>query len=303
MTDSVVCQACGTRMKAGRQRCLRCGEPLQAAPPRAPFKLSSGQTLIVGGVLSLAVLATVLIVLATSPPMVEGDPSSVSSALPPSAEPAAAAAVQTPGMSETSAPDFVDPARAGRAAFTTGNFEAARLSYEEALAAHPGDPEVLNNLGQILVRQGRVEEAVARLERAAALAPENWVYRFNLAHAVGRLGQWDRAAAEYREAGRLFPDDYATQYNLAMALHKKGDDQAAIPEFEKAIQLAPGEPSFHVSLAISLEKVGRTTDAIREYHAYLEMAPSAPDAGRVKTHIDALAAAQPAAGAGPASTS
>lgn len=303
MTDSIVCPSCGTRIKASRERCLRCNQLLRAAPPRVAFRLSRGQTLIVATLASLVALATMVILWNPEPPQVDDvarPPLSSPSA------PVAAAATATPDEPPNGVPSnggFIDAARVGTAAFATGNFEASRVAYEEALAKRPDDPEVLNRLGQALERLGQVDDAVARFERAAALAPENWVYHFNLAHAVGRLGQWDRAAAEYREAGRLFPDDYATQYNLAMALHKKGDDQAAIPEFEKAIQLAPGEPSFHVSLAISLEKVGRTTDAIREYHAYLEMAPSAPDAGRVKAHIDALAAVQPAAGAGAAPTS
>ena len=89
----------------------------------------------------------------------------------------------------------------------------------------------------------------------------------------------------------MFPTDYATQFNLAMALQRKADDREAIPEFEKAIALAPGEPSFHLALGDSLAKVGRLTDAQRAFRQYLELEPEAPDAAKVKAHIDTLGAA------------
>ena len=76
-----------------------------------------------------------------------------------------------------------------------------------------------------------------------------------------------------------------------MALRRQGNDDAAIPVFEKAIELAPGEPSFHIALGNSLQTVGRMADAQREFELYVEMEPDAPDAARVKAHVEALAAA------------
>jgi Flp pilus assembly protein TadD len=89
----------------------------------------------------------------------------------------------------------------------------------------------------------------------------------------------------------LFPDDYATQFNLALAVQRSGDAGAAIPEFEKAIQLAPAEASFQLALGNSLQAAGRLPDARKAFEKYLEMEPSAPDAARVKAHIEALSAA------------
>jgi len=74
----------------------------------------------------------------------------------------------------------------------------------------------------------------------------------------------------------------------------KGDDEAAVGEFKRAIELAPSEPSFHLSLAISLEKTGKVADAQREYAQYLEMDPSAPEAQKLKAHMQALASGQTA---------
>jgi tetratricopeptide (TPR) repeat protein len=301
VSDSVVCAACGARIRADRERCLRCGEILidagRAASGVPSLNLSKGQLLMIGTVASFVILALGVILWQTDAPVAD-------EAARPLSSPAAAAAPRRDSSVTTNraqvandlaeSATFVDVARSGGAAFAVGNFESARASYEQALAKKPDDPDALNSLGQVLVRLGKVDEAVVRFERAVALAPSKSTYHFNLAHAVGQLGLWDRAVEEYRAAVALFPEDYATQFNLAMALHKKGDDPAAIPEFEKAIQLAPAEPSFHLSLAVSLEKTGRVPDALEHYRQYLAMAPSAPDASRVKAHIDALAAARPA---------
>jgi Flp pilus assembly protein TadD len=188
----------------------------------------------------------------------------------------------------------LDSSRLAGAAYSNGDIQTAQAHYEEAIAKNPDDPDAINGLGQMLARQGRVDEAIQRFTRAIELAPKKWTYHFNLAHAEGELGQWDRAIAEYRTAAELFPQDYATQYNLAMALHKKGDDVAAVGEFRRAIELAPSEASFHLSLGISLEKTGKVADARQEYAQYLEMEPSAPEAEKLKAHIQALAGGQAA---------
>ena len=310
MAGYVVCAACGARIKADRQECLRCGEKLVAVAPAEPsmpwwdaLGLSQGRALMLASAVSFVLLGAVVYVWQQTAPEPVDDVARPAG--PPPATPAATApdssVTPPPSVSahiETSKPSFepatfLDSNRLAGAAFSSGNFEAARASYEQSLAKRPDNPEALNALGQALVRLGKIDEAIPRFERAIELAPDKWTYHFNLAHAVGQHEHWDRAAEEYRKAAVLFPTDYATQYNLAMALHKKGDDQAAIPEFEKAIQLAPGEPSFHVSLGISFEKVGRTADAVREYRQYLEMAPAAPNAASLKQHLEALGPAKP----------
>jgi Flp pilus assembly protein TadD len=301
----VVCPNCGTRIKAGRAHCLRClaDLPHPDEPVRLPVWVSLGlsrrQQLTLGVVASIVVVAMLVVIWQTAPEAIDDRPQPAATTAPPRAAiapkppedvPQPSAVAPTPPVDPTAGVAVLNASRAGLAAYAAGNFEAARAAYEEALTRKPDDAETLNNLGQVLVRLNRTPEAIPRFERAIALTPDKSTYHFNLAFAVAQLNQWDRAIAEYREAQKLFPDDYATQYNLAMAIQKKGDQKGAIPEFEKAIALAPGEPSFHLSLGMALERVGRTTDAVKEYRTYLEMDPSGADAGRLKDHVDTLAA-------------
>src|SRR3989442_1361872 len=98
MADYVVCSSCGARIKATRQRCLRCLEPLHGdeTPSYPSLSLSRVQTLALAGGVSLVLLALVVVLWWTRPQ--QEDPvarpySTPSSAQPPapvtsSAEPA-----------------------------------------------------------------------------------------------------------------------------------------------------------------------------------------------------------------------
>jgi Flp pilus assembly protein TadD len=306
MSSFVICASCGARIKANRQRCLRCDEPLvAAAAAHAPLQLpewgtaSTGRMVMIGGGASVVLLvgavafwqstsAVVLDEVARPAPGAPLTAARPATAHRPGEVPAARTELFTPVTS-------LDSTRLGNAAYTAGDIQAAKARYEAAVAANPDDPDAINAVGQMLVRQGQIEDAILRFSQAIRLAPDKWTYRFNLARAEGQLGRWDAAIADYRTAAGLFPGDYATQYNLAMALHKKGDDEAAVREFKRAIEMAPSEASFHLSLAISLEKTGKLADARLEYATYLEMEPTAPEAEKLKAHLQILAAGQPAA--------
>jgi len=308
MSGFVVCPACGARIKAGRGHCLRCFEtlPVEGAPDEPQpwyrsLQLSQGTTLIVGVALTLAALLLSALIWERATPTVDD----VARPVPSSARtPAVGArgrgqAADAPPLPPMRAPilepGFVGAPKARGATTGTVDFAAAKAAHEQALAKRPDDPETLNKLGEALVGLGNIDEAIPRFERAATLAPDRWAYHFNLAHAASQLLLWDRAVAEFRRAAVLSPTDFATQFDLALALHKKGDDNAAVTEFEKANKLGPGEAKVQVALAMSLEKVGRIPDAVRAYQRFLEIEPGAPDAEKVKAHVESLGSAQPPA--------
>ena len=306
MSGFVVCPACGARIKAGRGHCLRCFEtlPVEGAPEEPQpwyrsLQLSQGTTLIAGVALTLAALALSAVIWERATPAVDdvARPALSTTKTTDSKATGRGPLVDAPApiRAPILEPGFLDASKATGASAATVDFAAARSASEQALVKRPDDPETLNKLGQALVGLGKIDEAIPRFERATALAPDKWTYHFNLAHAASQLLLWDRAVAEYRRAATLSPTDFATQFDLALALHKKGDDNAAVSEFEKAAKLAPAESKVQVLLGITLEKVGRIPDAIRAYRRFLELEPGAPDAEKVKAHIETLGSAPPAA--------
>lgn len=192
---------------------------------------------------------------------------------------------------------FMDPSAAAAVSYTAGDYATAIGQFEEAVKNNPQDAESLSNLGQVLVKLGRVPDSIPYFERACSLNPDRWAYRFNLARALGLMQRWDEAIASYRQAQQLFPNDYVTTFNLGLALHKKGDDAGAVDEYLKAVSLNPDDASFRMALAISYEALQRKPEAAGAYGEYLRILPNAPDAEKVRARI-ALLGGQTAAPAG-----
>lgn len=89
---------------------------------------------------------------------------------------------------------------AGNAAWEGGDRDRARRLYRAAIARDGSDAWAMNNLGLLLVRSGRHEEALGPLARALELRPELTVARNNLGVALERTGHPSLAAEHYRAA-------------------------------------------------------------------------------------------------------
>jgi tetratricopeptide (TPR) repeat protein len=189
---------------------------------------------------------------------------------------------------EPAGPAHMDPQSEGSAAYSDGNYDTAVERYQAAITKNPDDAEALSNLGQVLVRLGKAEEAIPYFDRAIALIPQRWAYRFNRARALGILGRTEEAVAGYRDAQQLFPNDYATLFNLGLALHRLGDEAGAVEAYKKAIELDPNDATFRLALGTSLERLQRPRDAVAAYDEYLRLAPAAPDADSVRARIAQL---------------
>jgi len=288
----VICASCGARIKANRERCLRCEAPLVAwkKPELLPSWLQRlGGGTLVFGIVAVAALG-VMVALYLDSRSSTSDDASRSVSRPRVTQPsdqnvASQSAVRTSGIEPV---DFMDIRRG--TADLSGDVASARVQYEDAAKKSPDDPELQNNLGLALERLNQIDAALVRFERATQLDPRNWEYHFNLAHSSSLRRGLDRAVSEYRIAADLMPTNYATHYNLGMTLRRKGDELSAIPVFQKGIEIAPTVAPFRLALGLSLEALGRTAEAQQEFQAYIDMVPGAPNADSVKSHLQSLSA-------------
>jgi tetratricopeptide (TPR) repeat protein len=185
---------------------------------------------------------------------------------------------------------FLDAPGRGATAYMAGDYATALGQYRAAVERNPQDAESLSNLGQVLVRMNKADEAIQYFERAVSILPDRWAYQFNLARALGLVGRLDDSVTAYRRAQQLFPDDYVTTFNLALTLHKRGDDEGAVEQYQKAIALQPEDASFRLALATSLERLQKRSEAAAAYQEYLRLSPSGPDADKVRARIAELTA-------------
>jgi protein O-mannosyl-transferase len=157
-------------------------------------------------------------------------------------------------------------------------YRDAETLWRDTLAKNPGSWLAHNNLGGVLIRQGKVPEAVIHLEQAVRLKPDYAEAHFNLAAALERVGKLEDAIGQYEQALRFNPDYTEAHYNLGVALQQVGKLEEAIRHYEQALHVNPDYAEAHNNLAVALEQVGKFEDAIRHWKQAVQIKPDYADA-------------------------
>ena len=140
----------------------------------------------------------------------------------------------------------------GEAYDTAGRNDDAAQAYQQAIAAKPDVPGYYNNLGNVLARAGKIEEAKAAYTKSAGLDPPNaataW-RNFGISlYNANRLGD---AVEPLQKAAELDPKNAQTWYLLGASLvykmttKKVGSKEevqfapGTIEAYEKAVELDP----------------------------------------------------------------
>jgi tetratricopeptide (TPR) repeat protein len=93
--------------------------------------------------------------------------------------------------------------------------------------------------GNVLVNNGKREEALAEYREAARLSPKSTVARERLADTLYDLGKKDEALAEYRAVAAQEPGQVTAHIGAARVLADAGDLSQARAELTAALQAAP----------------------------------------------------------------
>ena len=162
-----------------------------------------------------------------------------------------------------------------------GNAEQAATEFQLALAIHPNDPQVLNNLGNALQQTGQCERAVEAYRRALAVRPDYAGAWSNLGKALEESGSIDEAIEAYRKAIALRPDFPEAHYNLGNALRMRDRLDDAIEAYERALALRPNHAATHSNLGNALKDAGRIDEAIAHYRRAWDLGADARAAGNL----------------------
>jgi tetratricopeptide (TPR) repeat protein len=135
---------------------------------------------------------------------------------------------------------------------TAGRNEEAAQAYQQAVAAKPDVPGYYNNMGNVLARAGKIDEAKAAYTKSAELDPPNaagaW-RNFGISlYNANRLGD---AVEPLQKSAALDPNSAQTWYLLGASLvykmttKKVGDKEevqfapGTIEAYQKALELDP----------------------------------------------------------------
>ncbi|MDN3920131.1 XrtA/PEP-CTERM system TPR-repeat protein PrsT [Roseateles violae] len=135
----------------------------------------------------------------------------------------------------THAKDFPVQKALADAQARSGNYAAARRSYEAALQLRPSDAEAMNNLANVLLRQ-KDPGALKVAEKALALAPYNPLVIDTAGWANHIAGNMDKALTLLRDARLREPNNPEIRYHLATVLAKAGRKSEAREELQAALR-------------------------------------------------------------------
>jgi tetratricopeptide (TPR) repeat protein len=146
-------------------------------------------------------------------------------------------------------------AKLGESYDIAGRNDEAAQAYQQAVAAKPDDPGYYNNLGNVLARAGKIEEARAAYTKSAELDPTKAATAWrNFGISLYNANRGGDAIEPLQKSAELDPKSAQTWYLLGaclvykMTVKKVGDKD--VPEFapgtieayQKAVELDPNGP-------------------------------------------------------------
>ena len=156
--------------------------------------------------------------------------------------------------------------REGNRLFAEGKYEEAEKAYLEAQTKSPGQPEILYNIGNALIKQGKFPQGIRALRQSSESGKEQIKTDslYNTGNALYMTGDFKSSADAFIEALKLHPEDKDAKHNLELALQKlqeqqqqkeqqqsdsakqrqdSGDQEKNQPEESEGIQAKPKEPN------------------------------------------------------------
>ncbi len=142
----------------------------------------------------------------------------------------------------------------------------------QAIDLDASNVQALNNLGGILVLQGKSSEGIGLMQSAISIAPNYAQTHNNLGFALmGVNKDYSGAEKEFRRAIQLQPNDFGALQNLgtSLFLQKRYSDAAIV--FEGIIKAKPAAAKSHYYLAAIDSIQSKAEDAIAHLSKALEL--------------------------------
>ena len=115
--------------------------------------------------------------------------------------------------------------------------------------------------GRTLMGRGLNEQAAREFRTALNLRPDGLQYN-NMGLVLEKLGKLDEAIANYRKALAVDSMDWNTHQNLGTIYFRTGQDQQALTALKKAAEINPSAIQAHGILSYVYKRMGRTSEAI-----------------------------------------
>jgi protein O-mannosyl-transferase len=139
-------------------------------------------------------------------------------------------------------------------------YRDAETCYRTIIESNPDCWAAHNNLGDVLLKKGLVDEAIVHCQKAVEIRPNYQLGHNSLGVALLQKGQVDEAIAHFQTVLEINPNqsthrnvsDALAHLNLGNILLKKGRADEAIAHYEKALEITPRSVLTQNNLAWAL---------------------------------------------------
>jgi tetratricopeptide (TPR) repeat protein len=175
--------------------------------------------------------------------------------------------------------------------------------FQEAQKAAPEKDPNLHlfwaRMGESYDLAGRNDEAINAYQQAVTLKPDNAGYYNNLGNVLARVGKIDEARAAYTKSAELDPPGAALAWrNFGISLYQAGRMQEAVEPLKKAAEIDPKNPQTWYLLGACLvasadyKQVGDKMEVtlkpgtVEAYQKAMELDPNGPWGKQAKEGLD-----------------
>lgn len=134
------------------------------------------------------------------------------------------------------------------------------------------------NRGNVLVKEGRLDEAIKYFRRVLRFDPSFAEAANNLGNALASQGDMDEAMRYYEECLRIDPGFARAHNNLAIILIQKGKFEEAIGHYQESLRSEPQTAETHYNLGVTLAAMGRLDEAAECFSGALRLKPELAEA-------------------------
>lgn len=155
------------------------------------------------------------------------------------------------------------------------------LLWQDAVAKAPDKARPHNNLGTLLLEQGKYIEAASHFQQAVEIDPRYAHAHNNLGTAFGMMGRLEEAVVEYQRVLELNPNIVTASINLGIVYLKQeqlgkaeGQLTKAAAQLESVVQRDPRSARARAILGTVYVQQGKLEAAREQFEKVLEINPN-----------------------------
>ncbi len=162
------------------------------------------------------------------------------------------------------------------------DWHKAEIYYRKSLLMDPTQAEIWNNLGNVLILQGKPAEAEEALSNALLLdekspteesAKRSLGTRLNISMALAMQGKYAQAEEHLTKLVKAEPETVKGRELLTEVLMAQQRYRDAVTEAEKLTRLEPDKAKPYVYLVFAYKSLGETAKAGEAYRKAMELEP------------------------------